>query len=143
MTNRQTPPGRTSLLNVVVVKPFGPHHLSRCCGSVHILKTSSRGASNTRVAAISRSPTRVAGLFWSLMGAPLRTSRSRRPDFDSAVGQSSKREQPAQARLAEQEPEPRNRAEDRRGGESPPGPPPGRGRRAPPASRGSKTAPGG
>src|SRR4051812_13022439 len=57
MTNRQTPPGLTSILNVVVVNPLGPHQLARCLGSVHSLKTRSRGASKMRVAVMSRSPT--------------------------------------------------------------------------------------
>src|SRR6266850_2005404 len=60
MTKRHTPPGFTSILWVVVVKPFGPHHFPTCSGSVHTFHTSSRGASKTRVAAISRSPTSAA-----------------------------------------------------------------------------------
>src|SRR5882762_7057078 len=60
MTKRQTPPAFTSILRVVVVKPFGPHHLPMCSGSVHTFHTSSRGASKMRVAAISRSPTSEA-----------------------------------------------------------------------------------
>src|ERR1700736_2349249 len=54
MTNRQTPPGRTSIARMVVVKPFGPHHCTRCFGSVQASKTSSRGASNMRVVTIVR-----------------------------------------------------------------------------------------
>jgi hypothetical protein len=38
----------------VVVKPFGPHPCTRCFGLVHASKTSSRGASNTRVVRIVR-----------------------------------------------------------------------------------------
>src|ERR1051326_3429725 len=53
MTKRQAPPGRTSISCSVFVKPFGPHQCTTCCGSVHIRHTSSRGASNTRVAVIS------------------------------------------------------------------------------------------
>src|SRR5882672_5230909 len=57
MTYRHTPPGFTSMLYVVVVNPFGPHHLPTCPGSVHTFHTSLRGASKTRVARISLSPT--------------------------------------------------------------------------------------
>src|SRR5687767_6583376 len=54
MTNRHAPPGRTSISYVVIRKPFGPHQFGTCFGSVHILNTSSRGASNTRLPTISR-----------------------------------------------------------------------------------------
>src|ERR1700684_1237197 len=54
MTKRQTPPGRNSKRDVVVVKPFGPHHCARCFASVHAAKTSSRGASNSRMPMIER-----------------------------------------------------------------------------------------
>src|SRR6266487_1283669 len=67
MTKRQTPPGFTSILWVVVVKPFGPHHLPMCSGSVHTFHTSSRGASKTRVPRISRSPTSAAFLLSAAM----------------------------------------------------------------------------
>src|SRR4249920_797528 len=60
MTKRHTPPGFTSMLWVVVVKPLGPHQRPTCSGSVQTFHTSSRGASKTRVAAISRSPTSAA-----------------------------------------------------------------------------------
>src|SRR3954470_24067388 len=40
---------------MVVVNPFGPHHCTTCCGSVHAAQTSSRGASNRREITISRS----------------------------------------------------------------------------------------
>src|SRR6516164_1727841 len=68
MTKRQTPPGRKSKLNVVVVKPNGPHHCARCFGSVQAEKTSARGASNSRVPMIdrgsrSRSTLLVAAIF--------------------------------------------------------------------------------
>src|SRR5712671_2065118 len=63
MTKRQTPSAFTSILWVVVVKPFGPHHLAMCSGSVHSFHTSSRGASKTRVPQISRSPTSAAFLL--------------------------------------------------------------------------------
>src|SRR5215472_18029701 len=52
MTNRQTPPGRKSKACVVVRNPFGPHHCTRCFGSVHTEKTSARGAASTRVPTI-------------------------------------------------------------------------------------------
>src|SRR6202161_3267500 len=54
MTKRQTPPGRMSKLDVVVVKPFGPNHCARCFGSVNSENTSSRGASNSRTVMIER-----------------------------------------------------------------------------------------
>src|ERR1700686_1402928 len=54
MTKRQTPPGRNSKRDVVVVKPFGPHHCARCFGSVHAANTSSRGAANSRMPMIER-----------------------------------------------------------------------------------------
>src|SRR5215472_9310026 len=54
MTKRQTPPGRKSKLEVVVVKPCGPHHCARCFGSVQAEKTSARGALNSRVPMIAR-----------------------------------------------------------------------------------------
>src|SRR6266849_925706 len=67
MTKRQTPPAFTSIVWVVVVKPFGPHHLPMCSGSVHTFHTSSRGASKTRVPRISRSPTSAALLLSAAM----------------------------------------------------------------------------
>src|SRR5215469_10669390 len=54
MTKRQTPPGRKSKLEVVVVKPNGPHHCARCLGSVQAENTSARGATNSRVPTIAR-----------------------------------------------------------------------------------------
>src|ERR1043165_8191909 len=56
MTKRPSPPGRTLVACVVMVKPRGPHQLPRCSALVHMLKTSSRGASNARVTTISFSP---------------------------------------------------------------------------------------
>src|SRR5437764_14943579 len=50
-----SPPGRTSICCMVVRKPRGPNHCAMCCGSVHTVHTSSRGASKTRVPVISRS----------------------------------------------------------------------------------------
>src|SRR5262245_14486928 len=55
MTNFQTPPRRTSIDCVVVVKPSGPHQWPTCAGSVKASNTSSRGASIKRVTTISRS----------------------------------------------------------------------------------------
>src|SRR5271168_3483956 len=63
MTKRQTPAGRMSKLDVVVVKPYGPHHCARCFGSLHIEKTSSRGASNSRTAMIERESASRSILF--------------------------------------------------------------------------------
>src|SRR5437016_14547141 len=60
MTNCHTPPGRTSICCMVVWKPRGPHHCTTCCGSVHIVQTSSRGALKTRVPAIARSVSTAA-----------------------------------------------------------------------------------
>src|SRR5580700_9603828 len=71
MTKRQTPPGRKSKLDVVVVKPFGPHHCAKCSDAVHTENTSSRGASNSRMPTIergsrSRSRLLVAAMFPAL-----------------------------------------------------------------------------
>src|SRR5215472_12892438 len=68
MTKRQTPPGRKSKLEVVVVKPNGPHHCARCFGSIQAEKTSARGESKSRVPMIdrgssSRSTRLVAAIF--------------------------------------------------------------------------------
>src|SRR2546426_3216549 len=54
--NRQAPPGRTSILSTIVVYRLGPHQFGISFGSVIALKTRSRGASNSRVMTISRSP---------------------------------------------------------------------------------------
>jgi hypothetical protein len=54
MTKRQTPPGRNSKRDVVVVNPFGPHHCARCFASVQTENTNSRGASNSRIPMIER-----------------------------------------------------------------------------------------
>src|SRR4029077_16389463 len=71
MTKRQTPPGRKSKLNVVVVKPNGPHHCARCFGSVQAEKTSARGASNSRVPTIARgSPSRSTPLVAATFSFP-------------------------------------------------------------------------
>src|SRR6266498_5718936 len=65
--NRHTPPGRTSISWTVVVKPFGPHHLTMCVLSVHARYTSSRGASNTRDNTSSRS---AVALLVEVTGGP-------------------------------------------------------------------------
>src|SRR6516165_5949896 len=67
----QAPPGRTSIPAEIAIKPRGPHQHARCSGSVHILKTSRRGASKTRVMTSSRP---VAGVADSAVAAilPLR-----------------------------------------------------------------------
>src|SRR5579859_5284682 len=49
MQMRMAPPGLTSTSQTGLVKPCGPHQRISCCGSVHALKTSSRGASTMRV----------------------------------------------------------------------------------------------
>src|SRR5580704_49001 len=61
MTIRKAPPGRASISQTGLVKPLGPHHFARCAGSVHILNTSSRGASMMRLRMSSRSAAAVAG----------------------------------------------------------------------------------
>jgi hypothetical protein len=45
----KAPPGRASISRTVLINPFGPQNCARCLGSVNILKTSPRGASNMRV----------------------------------------------------------------------------------------------
>src|SRR5580700_4215736 len=67
MTKRQTPPGRNSKRDVVVVKPFGPHHCERCLGSVQAANTSSRGASNSRMPMIARGSVSRSRLFFAAM----------------------------------------------------------------------------
>src|SRR5512132_3123857 len=55
MTKRHTPPGFTSMLCVVVVKPRGPHHCTTCSGSIQASNTRAGDASTRRVMTISRS----------------------------------------------------------------------------------------
>src|SRR5271165_1501000 len=69
MVSRQTPPGRTSISRVVVVKPVGPHHCPTIIGSVQALNTSSRGASKTGVMTSTRSAGSLAALFPSSLAA--------------------------------------------------------------------------
>src|SRR5262245_249523 len=52
MTKRHTPPGFTSILCVVVVKPRGPHHCTTCSGSVQASNTRASGALIRRVMTI-------------------------------------------------------------------------------------------
>src|SRR5215469_4143087 len=77
---RYVPPGLTSILMIMKVVSLGPPQRARCSGSVHILKTSSRGpskirlmtssssfdstvASCSRVIVLSASPLRVREVF--------------------------------------------------------------------------------
>src|SRR5690348_13034752 len=60
MSKRHMPPGRTFISCVVVVKPFGPNQRETCSLFVQASKTSSRGASHTRVSTISRSRAQVS-----------------------------------------------------------------------------------
>src|ERR1700687_4203233 len=81
MMNRQVPPALTSISCVVTLNPRGPHQWPMCFGSVHALKTSSRGASIRRERTISRSSVFegfrpvaglfVAGIFFSLLSLKL------------------------------------------------------------------------
>src|SRR4029078_74993 len=75
MTKRHTPPGFTSILCVVVVKPLGPHHCRTCSGSVQASNTSSCGASISRDRTISRSVGILASAFWASMPLPFRLLR--------------------------------------------------------------------
>src|SRR5215469_2871006 len=56
----QVHPGRTSNQPEIVVKPHGPHQRTKCSGSLHISKTSRRGASKIRVMTSPGSAERVA-----------------------------------------------------------------------------------
>src|SRR5580692_7808653 len=71
MTKRQTPPGRNSKRDVVVVKPFGPHHCARCFASVHSENTNSRGASNSRMPTIERGSWSRSRLLFTAMSFTL------------------------------------------------------------------------
>src|SRR5437867_985494 len=72
-TNRQRPPGRTSILSTTVEYRLGPHHLGISFGSVHAFHTSSRGASNVCVVTSSRSDfltnLLLAGMFVFLLSS--------------------------------------------------------------------------
>src|SRR6266550_2574783 len=65
MQAENAPPTRRSPLFSVMVKPRGQDHCARCCGSVHTLNTSARGASNVRRIVSSRSAAGAA-LFRAL-----------------------------------------------------------------------------
>src|SRR5262245_18776974 len=65
MMNRQTPPTRTSISWMVVLKPFGPHHCCTCSGSVQAFQTRARGALIARCVTISRS---LSDILISLLG---------------------------------------------------------------------------
>src|SRR5579862_1535082 len=58
-----------SKLDVVVVNPFGPHHCAKCFGSVKAEKTSSRGASNSRMPTIDRGSLSRSSLFGAVIVA--------------------------------------------------------------------------
>src|SRR5882724_341084 len=63
MQKRTAPPGLRSIVQKGVVKPCGPHQRTSRSGSVHALKTSARGASNTRVMTSSRCAVSPAALL--------------------------------------------------------------------------------
>src|SRR5579859_2186354 len=67
MSMRMAPPARASSSHRGLVKPRGPHHFATCLGSVHALKTRSRGASKTRVNSTSRGAESVTGLLAAAM----------------------------------------------------------------------------
>src|SRR5579859_3741154 len=67
MTSRQTPPGLTSISEMVVLNPLGPHQCARCRGSVQASNTSSRGASNRRVKTSSRSAAPAVALLAAIV----------------------------------------------------------------------------
>src|SRR3954469_12275033 len=71
MTKRHLPPTRISISCVSHVKPAGPNHCGRCCGSVQALNTRSRGAAITRESTISRSMAQmgcvVVSVIWFLL----------------------------------------------------------------------------
>src|SRR5690348_6613907 len=60
MSMRMAPPGLASASQTGFVKPCGPHHRASWAGSVHALKTRSRGASKVRVRTSFRSVGAVA-----------------------------------------------------------------------------------
>src|SRR5262245_1371806 len=67
MTKHHTPPGFTSILCVVVVKPRGPHHFTTCSGSVQASNTRAGAALIRRVMTISRSVGILASAFMASM----------------------------------------------------------------------------
>src|SRR2546422_10510870 len=70
-TNRQVPPGRTSIFSTTVVYFLGPHQRGISFGFVHAFHTSSRGASKTCVLTSSRfdvlSGLPIVGMFSFLL----------------------------------------------------------------------------
>src|SRR5271166_2076748 len=64
---RMAPPLRTSSSHTGFVNPLGPHHSAMCRLSVHTLKTSSLGASNTRVTTRSHFEDSVGALLVALI----------------------------------------------------------------------------
>jgi len=62
MTRRHSPPGRTSIFSIVVVKPKGPHQLTSCPGLSSVEDESRRGIEST----VSTSSRSAAGLRTSL-----------------------------------------------------------------------------
>src|SRR5258706_9659222 len=85
MMNCHTPPGRTSISCMVVVKPLGPHHCTICTGSTQASKTRARGAAMTAVVTISRSAVSVID---RLIGRrpEIGRDRRRRGGFPGALG---------------------------------------------------------
>src|SRR5258708_17842861 len=67
MSMRMAPPGRTSTWQTGLVNPRGPHHCSKCFGSIHAFQTSLRGASNVRIRMSSCFGDFAAGLFFVLV----------------------------------------------------------------------------
>src|SRR5258708_2579770 len=65
MRKRYLPPARTSISQVGIVKPRGPHHRIKCCGSVQASKTRLRGASKIRLSVSTRSAGSVVRLVFA------------------------------------------------------------------------------
>src|ERR1700736_6472515 len=63
MLMRKAPPGRESISQDVIVKPFGPAQHAIRSGSAHALQTRLRGASKVRVMTSARSADSVAALL--------------------------------------------------------------------------------
>src|SRR5713101_4428897 len=84
-TKRQPPPGLTSIFSTVVVRYDGPHHFGTRSGSLIALNTSSRGASNTRVWTIWRSPWVVMVVDVSVAGISLLLSLQVAQHFVEAI----------------------------------------------------------
>src|SRR5437899_3188371 len=67
MLMRKAPPGRESISQDVIVKPFGPAQHAIRSGSAHALQTRLRGASKMRVITSSRSADSAAALLLAAM----------------------------------------------------------------------------